>query len=83
MKMKTLALATVLVATSVPAAAQVTTYGDQGSFAAASGPLTTETFSSCPGNNTGFSDAVSSTFPHLPAHSRTCSFSEGGEGRVE
>jgi PEP-CTERM motif len=61
MKTKTLALATVLLATSVPAAAQVTTYGDQGSFSAAAGPVTTETFSSCPGNNSGFSGSVSST----------------------
>ena len=53
------ALAAALLATSVPVSAQVTTYGDQGSFSAAAGPVTTETFSGCPGG--GFSGSLSSS----------------------
>ena len=61
MKLKTFAAAAVLLTTAVPAAAQVTTYTNQGTFAGASGPLTTETFSGCPGTTTNFSGNVSSS----------------------
>ena len=59
MQIKTYALAAVLLASSVPVSAQVTTYNSQGTFSAAVGPVTTETFSGCPSATTSFSGTVS------------------------